>query len=216
VVKRGRTDVTKREKCVGGANRKKVQIPFTGAGQKQLNPSDWAHGRPDSLRRLSSARESMALVLNLPVPRREASMSRKDPDLERLIDSIAEQDCDSEEDVAMRLCYAIQEQVKFPLDGRVIGEPVKVLKVEESNGLDLLAVCERNGKRYRVRLQGRAGGSLHWSPVDRGLSPVPGPGRLTADRARSIRRRRRWLRRARAIARGPETSGCTHDGQRSR
>jgi hypothetical protein len=134
-------------------NCKKVQIPFTGAGQKQRNPSDWADGRPDSLRRLSSAREYMALVLNLPVPRREAPMSRKDPDLERLIDSIAEQDCDSEEDVAMGLCYAIQEQVEFPLAGRVIGEPVKVLKVEESNGLDVLAVCERNGKRYRVRLQ---------------------------------------------------------------
>jgi hypothetical protein len=94
---------------VGGVNCKKVQIPFTGAGQKQRNPSDWADGRPDSLRRLSSAREYMALVLNLPVPRREASMSRKDPDPERLIDSIAEQDCDSEEDVAMGLCYAIQE-----------------------------------------------------------------------------------------------------------
>lgn len=80
-------------------------------------------------------------------------MSRKDPELERLIDSIAGQDCDSEEDVAMGLCYAIQEHVEFPLDGRVIGVPVKVLKVEESNGLDVLAICERNGKRYRVRLQ---------------------------------------------------------------
>jgi hypothetical protein len=80
-------------------------------------------------------------------------MSRKDPELKRLIASIAEQDCDSEEDVAMGLCYAIQEEVAFPLDGRVRGEAVKVLKVEESNGLDVLAVCERNGKRYRVRLQ---------------------------------------------------------------
>jgi hypothetical protein len=93
------------------------------------------------------------LDLNLPVPIHETSMSRKDPELKRLIASIAEQDCDSEEDVAMGLCYAIQEEVAFPLDGRVRGEAVKVLEVEESNGLDVLAVCERNGKRYRVRLQ---------------------------------------------------------------
>lgn len=38
-------------------------------------------------------------------------MPRKDPKLERLIDAIAEQDCDTEEDVAMGLCYAIQENV---------------------------------------------------------------------------------------------------------
>lgn len=80
-------------------------------------------------------------------------MPRKNPALERLIDPIAEQDCDSEEDVAMGLCYAIQEHVRFPFDGKVIGEPVRVLGVEVSNGLDLLAICERNGKRYRVRLQ---------------------------------------------------------------
>ena len=80
-------------------------------------------------------------------------MPRKDPELERLIDSIAEQDCDTEEDVAMGLCYAIQENVRFPLSGKVIGEPVTVLSVEESNGLDVLAVCERNGRKYRVRLQ---------------------------------------------------------------
>ena len=80
-------------------------------------------------------------------------MARKDPELERLIDSIAEQDCDTEEDVAMGLCYAIQENVRFPLSGTVIGESVTVLSVEESNGLDVLAVCERNGRKYRVRLQ---------------------------------------------------------------
>ena len=80
-------------------------------------------------------------------------MPRKNPALERLIDSIAEQDCDSEEDVAMGLCYAIQEHVRFPLDGKVIGEPVRVLSIEESDGLDVIAICERNGKRYRVRLQ---------------------------------------------------------------
>ena len=80
-------------------------------------------------------------------------MPRNDPKLERLIDSIAEQDCDSEEDVAMGLGYAIEEHVRFPLAGKVVGERVSVLKVEDSVGLDVMAVCERGGRKYRVRLQ---------------------------------------------------------------
>jgi hypothetical protein len=80
-------------------------------------------------------------------------MAPKDPKLERLIDSIAEQDCDTEEDVAMGLCYAIQEHVRFPISGKVIGEEVKVLGVEESHGLEVIALCERNARKYRVRLQ---------------------------------------------------------------
>jgi hypothetical protein len=80
-------------------------------------------------------------------------MARKDPKLERLIDSIAEQDCDTKEDVAMSLCYAIQEHVRFPLPGKVMGEEVTVLGVEESYGLEVIALCERNGRKYRARLQ---------------------------------------------------------------
>ncbi len=82
-----------------------------------------------------------------------APMPRNDPKLERLIDSIAEQDCDSEEDVAMGLGYAIEEHVRFPLAGKVVGDKVSVLKVEDSVGLDVMAVCERDGRKYRVRLQ---------------------------------------------------------------
>jgi hypothetical protein len=81
-------------------------------------------------------------------------MARKDPKLERLIDSIAEQDCDTEEDVAMGLCYAIQENVQFPIDGKVIGEWVTVLGVEEAaSGSDVMALCERKGRMHRVRFQ---------------------------------------------------------------
>ncbi len=80
-------------------------------------------------------------------------MARKDPRLERLIDSIWEQDCETEEDVAMGLGYAIQEHVRFPFPGRVIGEEVTVVGVEESDGLDVMAICEREGRKYRVRLQ---------------------------------------------------------------
>lgn len=80
-------------------------------------------------------------------------MPRKDPKLERLIDSIAEQDCDTEADVAMGLCYAIQEHVEFPFKGKVIGEEVTVTAVEESHGLEVIALCEHKGREYRVRLQ---------------------------------------------------------------
>jgi hypothetical protein len=81
-------------------------------------------------------------------------MARKDPTLERLIDSIAEQDCDTEEDVAMGLGYAIREHVRFPIDGKIIGEWVTVLGVEEgASGADVMALCERKGRMYRVRLQ---------------------------------------------------------------
>jgi hypothetical protein len=80
-------------------------------------------------------------------------MARRDPKLERLIDKIAEQDCDTEEDLAMGLCYAIQEHVRFPIPGKVIGEEVTVHGVEESDGLEVIALCERDGRRYRVRLQ---------------------------------------------------------------
>jgi hypothetical protein len=80
-------------------------------------------------------------------------MPRADPKLEKMIDSIAEQDCDSEEDVAMGLCYAIQEHVRFPFPGKVVGEVVSVEGVEESHGLEVIALCTRNGRRYRVRLQ---------------------------------------------------------------
>ncbi len=80
-------------------------------------------------------------------------MARKDPKLERLIDSVAEQDCDTEEDVAMGLCYAIREHVQFPISGKVIGEWVSVLGVEQGPGRDVTALCERKSRLYRVRLQ---------------------------------------------------------------
>jgi hypothetical protein len=80
-------------------------------------------------------------------------MARKDLKLERLIDSIAEQDCDTEADVAMGLCNAIRKHVKFPIPGKVIGEWVGVLGVEQGPGLDVMALCERKGRLHRVRLQ---------------------------------------------------------------
>src|SRR5271155_4425696 len=80
-------------------------------------------------------------------------MATKGSRLEQLINSIAEQDCDTEEDVAMGLRYAIQEHVRFPIPGKVIGEDVTVVGVGASNGLEVIALCERKGHRYQVRLQ---------------------------------------------------------------
>ncbi len=76
---------------------------------------------------------------------------RDDPKLERLIDEAAV-DCDSESDVAMSLCYAMQEHVKFPFPGKVVGEEVVVEGVEEGEGTEVVALCQRKGRTYRVRL----------------------------------------------------------------
>lgn len=76
---------------------------------------------------------------------------RPDPKLEKLIEQAAV-DCDSEEDVAMSLCYAMQEHVKFPFSGKVVGEEVVVKGVEEGEGTEVVALCERKGRIYRVRL----------------------------------------------------------------
>lgn len=79
-------------------------------------------------------------------------MPPKNARLERPIESVWEQDCETPEDVAMGLCYAIQENVRFPFDGTVIGEMVRVIGVEEGEGVEVIAVCERLGRKYRVRL----------------------------------------------------------------
>ncbi len=78
-------------------------------------------------------------------------MPRRDPKLERLIDE-ASVDTDSIDDVAMGLCYGIQEHVRFPFPGKVVGEEVSIVGVEEGQGVDVVAICERKGRRYRVRL----------------------------------------------------------------
>jgi hypothetical protein len=76
---------------------------------------------------------------------------RRDPKLEKLIEQAAV-DTDNEEGVAMGLCYAMQEHVKFPFSGRVVGEEVTVQGVEEGEGTEVVALCQRKGRTYRVRL----------------------------------------------------------------
>jgi hypothetical protein len=77
---------------------------------------------------------------------------RRDPKLEKLIEA-ASVDCDSESDVAMGLCYAMQAHVMFPFAGKVVGEEVLVEGVEEGEGSEVVALCARKGHTYRVRLE---------------------------------------------------------------
>jgi hypothetical protein len=76
---------------------------------------------------------------------------RRDSRLEKLIDQAAV-DTDDEAGVAMGLCYAMQEHVKFPFPGKVVGEEVTVEGVEEGEGTEVVALCRRKGRTYRVRL----------------------------------------------------------------
>ena len=84
-------------------------------------------------------------------PRNSVMARRKSSRLEGLIEE-ATVDCDSPEDAAMGLCYAIQEHVGFPFHGKVVGEEVEVIEVKEGLGLDIDAICLRKGRKYRVRL----------------------------------------------------------------
>jgi hypothetical protein len=79
-------------------------------------------------------------------------MARKYAKLEKLIEE-ASVDTDSIEDVALGLCYGIQEHVRFPIRAKAMGEEVSVVGVEESDGLEVIVICERKGRKYRARLQ---------------------------------------------------------------
>ncbi len=76
---------------------------------------------------------------------------RRNPKLERMIDEVSV-DCDSEADVAMGLCYAMQEHLEFPFSGKVVGEEVTVEGVTEGEGTEVVGLCRRKGRVYRVHL----------------------------------------------------------------
>lgn len=79
-------------------------------------------------------------------------MARRDnPKLEKMIEEVSV-DCDTEDDVAMGLCYAMQEHLKFPFTGTLVGEEVVVEGVEEGEGSEIVGLCRRRGRTYRVRL----------------------------------------------------------------
>ncbi len=47
----------------------------------------------------------------------------------------------------------IEDHVEFPFIAKIVGKPVEVLRVDiDKDGEDLVAVCRRRGKSYRVQL----------------------------------------------------------------
>ena len=75
-----------------------------------------------------------------------------DPDLDNLIDEITVDSHDENEQL-MGLEAAFDEDANFPFHGTVIGEQVEVLSVSRGdNRSELIATCQRRGRRYEVAL----------------------------------------------------------------
>jgi hypothetical protein len=78
--------------------------------------------------------------------------SQADRELDSLIAEITI-DCYDEDEVLQAFENAFDEDASFPLPGSVIGEPVEILSVGQANGRrELIATCERAGKRHQVAL----------------------------------------------------------------
>ena len=76
---------------------------------------------------------------------------QRDTELDSLIEEITVNAYDEDEQL-MGFENALQE-AKFPCPGTVLGEDVQVLSVTIANDRrDLLAICQRNGKRYQIAL----------------------------------------------------------------
>lgn len=90
------------------------------------------------------------------------------PDLDRLIEEITV-DCYDEHEQLQGFENAFDEDVTFPCRGTVIGEEVEVLHVgQDNNRRELIATCQRNGRRYEVAL------------IDIDISADPTTSRLVA------------------------------------
>jgi hypothetical protein len=91
-----------------------------------------------------------------------------EPDLDRLIDEITV-DAHDEDEQLMGFENAFDEDASFPCAGTVIGEEVEVLHVAQgSNRRELIATCQRTGRRYEVAL------------LDIDISTDPATSRLVA------------------------------------
>jgi Calcium binding len=74
------------------------------------------------------------------------------PDLDNLIDEITVDSHDEDEQL-MGFEAAFDEDASFPCHGNVIGEEVEVLSVSRGdNRSELIATCQRGGRRYEVAL----------------------------------------------------------------
>ncbi len=86
--------------------------------------------------------------------------SKSDKDRERLRALIDEAtiDCYGEEEQHAGLLTMIEDNVECPFNAKVIGEKVVVTGFEwPQAGYGLFAVCERDGRKYRVDIN-----SLEW------------------------------------------------------
>jgi hypothetical protein len=81
------------------------------------------------------------------------SPARKpDRDLDDLIDEITV-DCNDEYEQLTGFENAFDEDANFPCPGTVVGEEVEVLSVAiRDNRRELIASCERGGRRYDIAL----------------------------------------------------------------
>lgn len=75
-----------------------------------------------------------------------------DPELDSLIAEITI-DCYDEDEALQAFENAFDEDVRFPLSGKVTGHDVEVVSIGQSNGRrELIATCKRNGHRYDIAL----------------------------------------------------------------
>jgi ribosome recycling factor len=76
---------------------------------------------------------------------------RPNPELDALIDEITV-DCYDEDEQLMGFENAFDD-ANLPCPGTVVGETVEVLSVTTTgNRRELIATCQRNGKRYEIAL----------------------------------------------------------------
>lgn len=62
-------------------------------------------------------------------------------------------DCYDDDEALIGFETAFDEQVRFPVSGRVVGEDVRVVSVGLGDGRrELVAACERTGHRYDIAL----------------------------------------------------------------
>ena len=81
-----------------------------------------------------------------------SSARQADPDLDLVIEEIIV-DCYDEDEQLQGFENAFDEDAIFPCRGTVIGEEVEVLHVgQDNNRRELIATCQRNGRRYEVAL----------------------------------------------------------------
>ena len=77
---------------------------------------------------------------------------RREPDLDDLIAEITT-DCYNDDEELMGFENAFDEEAELPCPGTVIGEEIQVLSIATQSGRrELIATCDRHGRRYQVAL----------------------------------------------------------------